>query len=104
VTTELTTREIQDSLYAELITLVYKQNVRAFVPLTITIALMTYLLSRTIETSLALTALNSTCIAVWMHSRAATLAGPGLIASDLPLHYSQVMQELMGMIAVCSKG
>jgi len=50
------------------------------------------------------TALNSTCIAVWMHSRAATLAGPGLIASDLPLHYSQVMQELMGMIAVCSKG
>ncbi len=46
------------------------------------------------------TALNATCIAVWMHSRAATLAGPGLIASDLALQYSQVIQELLGMKAV----
>jgi len=55
VTTELANKEIQDSLYAELITLVYKQNVRAFVPLAITIALITYLLSRTIDNACALT-------------------------------------------------
>ncbi len=55
MTTELANKEIQDSLYAELITLVYKQNVRAFVPLAITIALITYLLSRTIDTACALT-------------------------------------------------
>ena len=46
-------------------------------------------------------ALNATCIAVWMHSRAATLAGPGLIAGDLPLQYRDVIQELISKPVVC---
>ena len=51
---ELTTREIENSLYAELIALVYKQNARAFIPLAITIGLIAFLLNRTIDSSLAL--------------------------------------------------
>ena len=45
-------------------------------------------------------AMSATCIAVWMHSRAARLAGPGLIASDLPKQYRQIIQELMDLTVV----
>ena len=37
---------------------------------------------------------NAAAAAVWVHGRAATLFGPGLIADDLPLAITQVLREL----------
>lgn len=37
---------------------------------------------------------HATAAAVWMHGRAATLFGPGLIADDLPMMLVQVLREL----------
>ena len=37
---------------------------------------------------------EAACAAVWLHGRAAALAGPGLVAEDLILHLAPAMQEL----------
>ena len=39
---------------------------------------------------------DAACAAVWIHGRAASLFGPGLVASDLPDLVPRVMQELLG--------
>lgn len=39
-------------------------------------------------------AFDASVAAVWVHGRAATLFGPGLIADDLPLAITQVLREL----------
>ena len=36
---------------------------------------------------------EAACAAVWLHGRAATLAGPGLIAEDLPFYLAQATAE-----------
>lgn len=40
---------------------------------------------------------NAAAAAVWMHGRAATLFGPGLIAEDLPQMLIPVLRELKGL-------
>lgn len=39
---------------------------------------------------------DAACAAVWIHGRAATLFGPGLVAADLPGLIPGVLQELLG--------
>ena len=36
---------------------------------------------------------DAACAAVWLHGRAATLAGPGLLAEDLPGRLAQASAE-----------
>jgi hydroxyethylthiazole kinase-like uncharacterized protein yjeF len=38
---------------------------------------------------------EAACAAVWLHGRAGALAGPGLIAEDLPAHLPQAVKDAM---------
>ncbi|MBM3488632.1 MAG: NAD(P)H-hydrate dehydratase, partial [Alphaproteobacteria bacterium] len=42
---------------------------------------------------------EAACAATWVHGRAATIVGPGLVADDLPATVPAVLRELLGTIA-----